>query len=126
MSDDAEGREEPHAVEDDGARLLHDTRAWKTSLLGSVCVDPSVTLHAYCLYCCAWGDLNRDLGGSWCFGCVCPGGPCSRYQIRTAYGIQGSLLEDCIYACLCPVCNLTQCRLEVNHRGAPPSQEMTV
>ncbi|CAF3378616.1 unnamed protein product [Rotaria socialis] len=89
---------------------------WNTDFLDSF--SPVADGILYCCCCCICEGLLHARAGEHFCSCALPGSSQSlRTKIRMAYGIKGSLFEDCWTSCIFCPCNLLQMKKELDHRN---------
>lgn len=68
-----------------------------------------VCCDSYCFTNCAAAQARSQMDGSSCCFNMCAMNPVvTRWLIRSAYGIPGSVWEDCLFTMCCPCCAINQ------------------
>ncbi|CAF1684431.1 unnamed protein product [Adineta ricciae] len=89
---------------------------WSTELC-SCCSDCKQCGFAFFCSCCFEYKLHKRAGEKTCT-CLCPGSRFAlRSKIRTAFRIQGDLIDDCCTATCCPCCTSIQLTRELHYQG---------
>ncbi|CAF3285601.1 unnamed protein product [Rotaria socialis] len=90
---------------------------WKTEFFESC--NPITDGIIYCLCGCICAGRLHGRAGEHFFSCCFPGATQAlRTKIRMAYGIRGSLIEDCLASC-CGPCSLLQMKKELDGHNVP-------
>ncbi|KAG5284850.1 hypothetical protein AALO_G00031200 [Alosa alosa] len=101
--------------------LVVGSNEWTTGIC-DCCDDMGICCYATfcfpCFTCQTTGELNECCALPFCCdaGLVPPISLALRYGIRKQYGIQGSLLDDCLYATYCNMCSWCQIAREIKIR----------
>lgn len=79
--------------------------------------DMKQCCFAFCCPCCFECKLYKRAGES-IWTCMCPGANFAlRSKIRTAFRIQGDLINDCCVTSCCPCCSSIQVNRELAFQG---------
>ncbi|UJR09307.1 hypothetical protein I4U23_013550 [Adineta vaga] len=90
---------------------------WSTELSSCCSNSRQCSCYAFFCFCCFEYKLYKRAGEKTCT-CICPGSRFAlRSKIRTAFRIQGNLMNDCCTATCCPCCTSIQLTRELHNQG---------
>ncbi|CAF1508663.1 unnamed protein product [Adineta steineri] len=89
---------------------------WSTKLCSCCSNGKECCCGFFCL-CCYECKLHKRAGEHMCT-CMCPGARFAlRSKIRTAFRIEGNLINDCCVSTCCPCCTAIQLTRELYYQG---------
>ncbi|XP_049425038.1 cornifelin homolog B-like isoform X2 [Epinephelus fuscoguttatus] len=105
--------------------IMNTTSHEWTSGICDCCQDlPQCCLAFWCLPCFAC-KTSFEAGECVClplldaYGLIPPITTALRVSVRTRYGIEGTVCNDCVIACCCGPCNWCQLAREIKARSSP-------
>ncbi|XP_043099289.1 cornifelin homolog B-like [Puntigrus tetrazona] len=101
--------------------MAHTSNQWSSGIC-DCCQDVAECCFSFWCFPCFACSVARKHGECLClpvldsFGCIPPITMAMRVSVRSRYGIQGTICNDCVYSTFCGVCAWCQMSREMNVR----------